>query len=93
MRTTVLLLAAVVASSLATVGCASQADGEDSPATTEGALGTQSASQKYNLKEYSMVTGIVAMGADARKLYEDIKANGGKDLGNHAVLAGLAALR
>lgn len=42
-----------------------------------------------DLKAYGLAVGMIATGADARKLYEDIKKSGGKDLGNYAVLAGL----
>lgn len=76
-----------VGSLASVVGCAGAEDGEStSPATSEGALAT---STRFNLKEYAMVTGIVAMGDEARVIYEAIKANGGKKTGDHSVLAGL----
>lgn len=41
------------------------------------------------LKDYSIAVGIVATGPDARKIYEDLKTAGAKQVGPHAYLAGL----
>ena len=76
-----------LALALAVTGCAAEAPGDDTTGSSEGAVVVKS--NKFDLKQYALVTGVVAMGPDARTLYEDIKANGGKDLGNFSVLAGL----
>ena len=69
---------------LAIAGCAAGAD--DAVEASEDQLKTA------DLKKYGMSVGIVATAKEAQALHKAISENGGKDLGNHAVLAGLTAL-
>lgn len=82
----------IAAALLLMLNACSGATDSDGAAPSEDALAKKKGSTTEagpDLKAYGLAAGIIATGADARKLYEDIKKSGGRDLGNYAVLAGL----
>lgn len=81
LRSLLLVLAAPVA--LFVTGCSGNVEASTRDPASEDALATS------DLKDHGLAVGIIATGDEARKLYDAIKANGGTDLGNYAVLAGI----
>lgn len=57
--------------------------------SNESAQSDDELATAINLKDYAMASGVVAVGADARSLFEDIQANGGKDGENGSLFAGM----
>lgn len=78
-----ILLALAVPVALFVTGCSGAGDASTQDPASEDALATS------DLKDHGLAVGIIATGDEARKLYEAIEANGGKDLGDHAMLAGI----